>query len=318
MAMAGLGASPSAGEVVIHTPEAVLSRYTETRGGMLYFRPPQGGTWELITHIEDAAIANQGQGAFFPVDPALVRNAVASVTFPLAGVDAEIFILPYPRRALLPSNADRNAIYLSPGVAPLDEQRVHALVNHELGHVVQHQMFPETDADTWGTYCRLRGIEDETIYNERARHRDRPHEIFAEDFRFLFGGRLANYSGGIENPALPLPSTVSGLPAFLLGVAASSGVPDGVLPVLDLQVSPNPATGPVRFALGETADAVFPVRIDVFDVQGRRVSTTVSDPTSQVVWEARGQDGAPLPAGLYFVRAVQRRQAWTGKLLIAR
>ena len=304
--------------VTIHGPEAVLAGYTESQGGLLVFRSPEGETWELVTHIDDPAISNRGDGAFFPVDPVLVERAFEAVTYPLAAVDVEVFILPYPRRELLPSSAGRRALYLSPGVSPLGEQLVHALVAHELGHIVQRQTFPETDPDTWGVYRSLRGIENRAVYHDGARHRDRPREIFAEDFRFLFGGRLANYAGGIENPTLPLPTRVAGLSEFLLAVAGTAGVGPGLHPVRPLLVTPNPATGPVRLALGEDADSVFPVRVDVFDAQGRLVGTTVTAASSEVGWDPRGEDGAPLPVGLYFVRAVQHGRTWTGKLVVSR
>ena len=54
------------------------------------------------------------------------------------------------------------------------------------------------DADGWTRYRALRGIGGASVCNASAPHADRPHEIFAEDFR-PFGGDLANYSGTIEN-----------------------------------------------------------------------------------------------------------------------
>ena len=50
---------------------------------------------------------------------------------------------------------------------------------------------------------------------------NRPHEIFAEDFRALFGGPTANYSGTIENPGLVHPGAVPGLAAFFLNLTGA-------------------------------------------------------------------------------------------------
>ena len=44
-----------------------------------------------------------------------------------------------------------------------------------------------TEADTQVIYLPLRGITDLNVYSDAAPHADRPHEIFAEDFRALFG-----------------------------------------------------------------------------------------------------------------------------------
>ena len=107
----------------------------------------------------------------------------------------------------------------------------------------------------------LRGIADLATYDASARHENRPHEIFAEDFRVLFGGALAVGSGSIENAALVSPQSVSGLREFLAGLAST--------PTGRLVVSSNPARGPIQFR--QTHGAIVP--LDVFDVRGRRVMT---------------------------------------------
>ena len=127
---------------------------------------------------------------------------------------------------------------------------------------------------------RVRDALDAFI-TEAAPHADRPHEIFAEDFRVLFGDALANYSGSIENPALVYPRRVEGLEEFMLDLA-------GVLRAPALRVTPNPSRGPLRFY--RTGQAGRP--IDLFDAQGRRVATVAPVPTAAgEQWTWGGTDG---------------------------
>jgi len=308
----------AAAAVTVHAANEVLAEWTVHHGDALFFHGPLGEEWQYITDIGDPAIVNKGQGGFFPPDPAAVQGAIDAVEYPLQGINVDVFILPYPRRDLLPSNAGDGCIYLSPGVAPISSQQLHALVAHELGHIVQHQLMPDGDRGGWADYRALRGITDTATYNENAIHKNRPHEIFAEDFRFLFGGALANYSGSIENPDLALPNRVAGLEDFLLGLAsATASVND--LPVRgSLRVFPNPTRGAVAVAFTQGSPVTgVPLTLQVFDVQGREVARREIVGGSPAGWDGRQENGAAAPPGIYFVRVAGGRQAWTGKLLVA-
>lgn len=67
---------------------------------------------------------------------------------------------------------------------------------------------------------------------------------------------------------------------------------------------PNPIAGraTVRFDLARGGD----VRLEVFDLSGRRTNTLLRGSLEpgrySVQWDGRGEDGAPVRAGLYFVR----------------
>ena len=164
------------------------------------------------------------------------------------------------------------------------------------------------------TYRELRGIEDGSVYSARAKHHNRPHEIFAEDFRFLFGGKTANYSGTIENRDLDLPDTVPGLREFFLSLADPRRLAH-IQPTQRLIAYPNPATGPVRLSLTGAAGAESGSQIlDVFDVQGRVVSRIGQN--SDLHWDGRDAGGAPITPGIYFLRIRRSGQAWVGKVLI--
>src|SRR5436309_4522093 len=190
-----LSASSSARTFSIHDAASTLRDYCSTStDGRLWFTLPDGPSFELVTSTQDPAILNPGDGAFHPFDVAEVQAALSSVRFPLGTIGAEVFILPYPRRVQIESAAGRGVILLSPGVRPLSTEHQHAEFVHELGHVVQYALMPDGDP-RWSEYRSLRAIGDASRYSALSAHADRPHEIFAEDFRALFGGATANYSG---------------------------------------------------------------------------------------------------------------------------
>jgi len=254
--------------------------------GTLWLTLPSGQRFELVTSVFDPTIANPGDGAFHPFDPAEVAAAIRELRFPLDGVEVEIYILPYPRRDALRSAAGPGLILLSPGVQPLAREYQHAEVVHELGHVVQYARMPDADLDHWDAYRRLRGIADPAVYHAGARHENRPHEIFAEDFRALFGGMLAAGSGSIENATLTPPQAVSGLREFIASLATPAATPQ-------LQVLPNPARGPIRFRLTNAT----PSPLDLFDAQGRRVMTLEPRQIgTDVEWDAH-PGAAPASSG---------------------
>src|SRR5262245_6832592 len=213
-----LAAAPASAKarLVVHGPDEVRS-YCHDVDGATWLELPGGGRWELVTDPHDPAISNPGDGVFHPFDEAEVRAAIAALSYPLEGLAADIYLLPFPRRQGLESAAGPGLILLSPGVRALARERQQAEVAHELGHVVHYRHLPDADVPGWRRYRSLRGIEDETVYSPDAPHADRPHEIFAEDFRALFGGPLANYSGSIENPELTAPAAGAGLEALMGG-----------------------------------------------------------------------------------------------------
>ena len=73
---------------------------------------------------------------------------------------------------------------------------------------------------------------------------------------------------------------------------------------LSLPVS-NPARGAVAFALrlGQAG----PLRVSVFDLQGRRVRTLWNGPApageSRIIWDTRDEGGTSVAPGLYLARA---------------
>jgi hypothetical protein len=251
-----------------------------------------------VTSTSDPVIANSGDGSFHPFEEMHVRAALAAMQHPIAELSADVFLLPYPRRSGLESAAGPRLILLSPGVRPLSVEQQHAEFIHELGHVVHYARIPDADTDAWTRYRELRGISDLSIYNATAKHSDRPHEIFAEDFRALFGGALANYSGTIENSQLAPPATVAGLPEFMRALAGSAGS----LVAGALSCYPNPSVDAVSFARAGGAA----VPLDVYDIAGRRLATlqpAAATGATTWLWDGRDHSGAPVGAGVFFARA---------------
>ena len=301
----------------IHSAEEVLERWTVREAGVLIFESPEGDRWALVTDIQDPVIQNPGLGDFFPAEPGHVNQAMDALSFPLDNLSGDIFILPYPRRELLPSSAGQRSVYLSPGVIPLNETRIHALLTHEIGHIVHKTLLPDWDRVGWEKYRNLRGIEDTRTYRANADHRNRPHEIFAEDFRGLFGGTLANYSGSIENSYLTPPWDLPDLEPFYRSLNRSERIVSYRQPPRPLRGYPNPTRGPVGIKLvGVALDlSGGPFDLAVFDLRGRLITRQTLSPATPA-WDGSMTNGAPAPSGMYFLRVKGNGDSWQGKVLI--
>ena len=279
---------------VIHDAQETLTRFCRVEDGRLWFELTSGVRWELVTSTADPAISNPGDGRFHTYDAAEVARALSEVKFPLDGVAAEIFILPFPRRAGLESAAGPGLILLSPGVRELPRTHQHSEFTHELGHVVQYARMPDSDAQLWGRYASMRGLSIEPGQWVAA-HADKPHEIFAEDFRALFGSALANESGTIENAELTYPTAISGLEAFFLSLALNPGEASISLS------APSIARGAVVYSrIGDRMS-----ELDVYDVTGRRLVTLSPSPQSGAIswmWDGRDARGREV-RGVTFARA---------------
>jgi hypothetical protein len=289
--------------LVVHDASETLRDYCASDdSGRLWLVLPGGTRFELVTSTADPSIPNPGDGAFHPFDPAEVRGALAAIRFPLDRLRADIFLLPYPRRGALESAAGPGLVLLSPGVIEISREHQHAELVHEIGHVVHYEFLPEADVAGWTAYRRLRGIEDPLRYSASSVHCERPHEIFAEDFRYLMGGALANYSGSIENAALPTPDAVAGLEPFLMDLSGEAAVQPAIA------VSPNPARGALVLSRGGISAAP----LDLFDAAGRRLATLSAEPsgaTTRWRWNGRDLSGRRAGPGVVFARVRGERGA---------
>lgn len=270
-----------AGEVLEHHAELDPE-------GTLWFLYPNGARVPFITSPTDPQIVNAGDGAFHPVGETDVTDAVTALTYQLVSdLEATVFILPFPRAGLLSSSADDRAIYLSPGVLEYEAHQAHFLVAHEMGHIFQRRYLPSEDQTGWSEYRELRGIEDESIYYDGAPHADRPREVFAEDFRALFGGALAQGDGSIENQRLVPPKSVAGLEQWMKDRVGST--PQGLVQWV---LFPNPAGRGQRMLSLRGPSAEELVHLSLLDVAGRRLQTVEVNAFASGSWTVQ------LPAGL--------------------
>lgn len=300
---------PGAPGVQVIPADEVLANYTMTApDGSLLFTDAEGVTWRLVTDLDDPEITNPSAAGFFPAD---VDGVVAALdALPdefLWAADCRVYVLPYPRSGAVSSSATRDAIYLSPGVQPFEDGPVlRAMVVHEFGHVVHHTLLPDASY-RWAEYRTLRGIEDEGKFHASADHAYRPHEIFAEDFRVLFGDDLAAGDGSVENPELDSPQYDLDLIAFFESLPQLGSTADVALrgaTAASWRVFPNPT--PLRGQLhlewrGVGASAPSAARAELVDAAGRRVGELdlVSDGAGRWTAPLAGLDG--LRAGAYWL-----------------
>ena len=228
----------------------------------------------------------------------------------LDGIDArflgrlqfDVYILPFPVEEPMGSWTDGKAVYLSPGVLTLTEQQIRFLASHEVGHLVHRSFLPDGDHEGWDRYRMVRGIQDTTRYFDGAIHADRPHEIFAEDFRFLFGSTDIGSAEPIENSGLASPDRVDGLREYFLELIGERVEPDFAA----ARLYPNPvgAEQTLRLRLGSSEIR----EVTVFDVNGRKIAdASPTGPTQNgevsLVWDGHDRAGNPLAGGVYYVAA---------------
>jgi hypothetical protein len=295
----GVGALPL-GVRVLDTEQVLRDRTQTSPDGSLYLQDQQGTLRRFVTSIDDPIIVNQGDGEFHPASYPAVRAAIeaADARF-LDRIQFDVYILPFPVVDPLGSWADGEAIYLSPGVRELAAGQVEYLIGHEAGHLVHRAFLPDSDREGWARYRNLRGIADTTRFNAEAVHRDRPHEIFAEDFRFLFGGHQQSDAEAIENPNIASPDQVQGLREFFLSLVGEQEA----APILSARIYPNPISAGSVLILALPAGTS--PRMTAYDVQGRVVRSfenlaPMGDGTFLIPWDGKDDAGRQIPRGSYF------------------
>lgn len=300
---------PAAPGIEVISPEEVLRDHTsQLQTGELVFRESSGASVRFIVSTEDPEILNRGDGAFHPADEAAVRLSLQDLPARcLEPLQVAIYLLPYPRAGRLSSSADSRAIYLSPGVRDYDADQVAFLVTHEIGHSFHRHFLPDTALGLWAEWAALRGVSDSSVFNESAAHAYRPHEIFAEDFRVLYGGSAARGTGAIENPELPSPEAVPGLREFYDRLASGRGTPA----VAVLTVSPNPirAGQILTLRLSDTDRSLSNApSASLVDVSGRVVARLALRPAGGAAYvaslEPADGSGVRPAAGAYWLRVM--------------
>jgi len=314
--------------VRVYSPGEILERHTfRDEAGRLVFRPEGGGEFILIESVDDPFIANQGDGAFHPMEEETVMDALRAIDVDgrMLGIEIDIYLLPLPRHSILSSSASAGRIFLSPGTRPCCEEVTAWTVTHEFGHCFQERYLPVPETDPWVDYLGLRGILDDLAFSESAAHMYRPCEVFAEDFRALFGGEASRYSGTIENPSLIHPTEVAGLGDWISGLVtgtAADATP-GRPVALTASNYPNPfnPVTTISAVLGAD-DRPRPVDVRIYAADGsvvrRLFSGTAADREFSVIWDGRRDGGGVAASGVYFYRIRSESATFTGKMLLLR
>jgi hypothetical protein len=280
-----------------------------------------GTRWELVTDPRAPFLSTLGDGAFHPMDRHEVEAAVSALKSAERLPDLSIYVLPFPRREVLKSSCRGSTVFLSPGVREVPREHVHMTVAHEIGHVFQHVRVPE-GTPSWNAYVQLRGLND-VRFRPDAEHRNRPAEIFAEDFRMLMGGALAASAGPIENSDLPAPQVVPGLPVWFRH--AGRTIREEASPLEHPPVPfPNPfrvtAVGGLQVRFAGAGAGPTTGQAEVFDLEGRRVRAlpeATRDGDDMIFrWDGRDRTGRTVATGTYFVRWQRRPDLGTARVQV--
>jgi hypothetical protein len=306
---------PNGLSVTVVTAEDLSSRLYTYQGSPA-IQLPDGRMIPVITDISDPSIYNKGDGRFHPFTAALVDHALGEITHPDLHMDATIYLLPYPRRGVLVSSTTGSEMFLSPGVLDIESAVASFTIAHELGHVF-HNRFMPASSSRWHDYRALRGISDESRFNDFAAHAYRPHEIFAEDFRVLFGGPDAFFGGHVENTSITEPERIAGLPAFYTRVVRAE-----VRQTIDATSSPNPFNPETEIRVTLPADARSPgepVTVRVYAVTGALVRDLYDGRATgdfAVRWDGTDRGGVHVASGTYYAQIRAGGESRTLKLVM--
>lgn len=191
--------------------------------GFTYPRVPAGRTFQFrSTKVALEARAGTVAVPREWVEYAITHHSYSQKVTSMIGADFPIFLADQAIRMeggepLAVAGTD--GFILIGGMDRPDRAVIEQAVIHELGHIlVFHTMTP----DRWKVYRSLRGLGDR--YLESAPWEQRPSEIIAEDFAFLFGtGRATHRPWRMGR--LPEPQTVEGLREFFLRLVDDPAAP---------------------------------------------------------------------------------------------
>ena len=203
------------------------------------------------------------------------------------------------------SSTSGSEIFLSPHVLEIHPAVSAYIVAHELGHAFHNKYMPE-NTGAWSDYRSVRGIEDTYAYSESGPHAYRPKEIFAEDFRVLFGGDEATWDGQIENPDLVTPSLVAGLKPYFDEIGGTRVYARATVTASSYPNPFNPATQILVNVPREVLDAGHEMSVRIYDVRGALVKEVFngypSSDAMRVRWDGTDRSGNSVASAQYFAQ----------------
>jgi len=309
---------PNGLDVTVYGSELLESRLT-WYGGDAIIPLDDGRYLSVITDINDASIYNKGDGRFHPFPEDRVLEILKGVSHDKLDLDVTVYILPFPRTNLLVSSTSGNTVFLSPHVRDIHPEVCAYIVAHELGHVFHNAYMPD-GSGPWETFLRIRRITDEYVFYANATHAYRPKEIFAEDFRVLFGGFDAAFGGRIENPELPSPTLVAGLEEFIAGIGGPAVIARAKVRVTSYPNPFNPETEIRVIVPEEIVRAQGRVTVRIYDVSGALVRELYSavpfGDNLYVRWDGRDENGNGVASANYFALIEAGQARATLKLVL--
>jgi hypothetical protein len=209
---------------------------------------------------------------------------------------------------------------LSPQVLDISKEGAAYIIAHELGHVFHNRYLPDSNYRGWGHYRHIRGIENEEKFSSSSLHAYRPHEIFAEDFRVLFGGPWAFFGGRVENPELMSPQWVDGLEPFMLGLTSTG--PERPF-IVSFGGFPNPFNPQTELRVNLSNDFIATgerISVRIYDVTGALVRELYNDRPNNIdmrlTWDGRDNRGTQVASATYFGVVQAGESRVTTKLLM--
>ena len=139
----------------------------------------------------------------FGFDANSIRESVYGDIY--SSVSVNVYFVDYKLKdysnAMALSFKDRSIVVLGTS-NKLSKEQIHRLAVHEFAHQIDFQLMDEKKRQQ---YRKIRGIEDTTVYSDSSSiYINRPQEIFAEDFRLLFGGetsrKILHLNSSLEDP----------------------------------------------------------------------------------------------------------------------
>jgi hypothetical protein len=273
----------------------------------------------VITDIGDPDISNKGDGRFHPFGEAAVLETLGRLSHPNLKIPVTIYILPYPRRSVLVSSTSGSEVFLSPHVLEIHPEVSAYIVAHEIGHVLHNEYMPD-GTRAWNDFRRVRGLDDTDTFSDYAPHPYRPKEIFAEDFRVLFGGDVAAWNGQIENPVLPTSTLVAGLETFMSELGGTRHYARVEVAATSFPNPFNPETEIMITVPDDVLLAGESVSVRIYNVRGALVRELYDDAPSRASlrlrWDGTDGRGTQVASAHYFAQIRAGEQKTTLKLVM--